>query len=216
MLLSPQPLLHITELDGPGGWWEATDDDCALRLLPRSADLPKGWTRITMSLQAPRYDQVIPQFQADSGHGYRSLAVLPLRVDAARCTVLIHVPSDAHALTLHLRQVLGPLRLHPIKAHPLPRPAAAAALALALGISWLHSPRLMLQAVRQLAEAWRAEGRTGFRSVAKSTLMQGATFRDRPDHDDSSTAWTARSERSFAALCIRRDVPIQRTYADYN
>ncbi len=199
MLLSPQPLLHITELDGPGGWWEAKDDDCALRLLPHSAGLPNGWTCITVSLQAPRYDQVMPRFQADSGHGYRPLAVLPLHVNSARCIVLIHVPPDARALTLHLRQILGPFRLHPIKAQPLSRPAAAAALALVLGVRWLHSPPLMLKVARQLAKSWRSGGRAEFRSEVRSTVMQGATFRRRTDHADSSGEWTARSERLFAA-----------------
>ena len=171
--LNPQPLTDLVELDGPDGWWQATGTACSFRLLPGSGGLPKGWTRFTVPVDAPRNAVVAPAFKVDCGSGYWQLrTLLPRWSSDGRWTVVLNIPRNAIALSMSAPVALGPFRLGPVEARAMTRSLVGARLAMSLGQRWLREPTRMVKAAHAFHSAWRADGRVGLRAAVSLTLLE--------------------------------------------
>jgi GT2 family glycosyltransferase/glycosyltransferase involved in cell wall biosynthesis len=179
--LKPQVLRDLAEIDGADGWWEATGPAAAFRLAPGPAGLPTGWLRLTMAVQAPRNALTLPGIKVDAGAGYQPLRVLLARRSAqGRWSLVIHVPTQAIALSMTPPVTQGPFHLGPIAARPTTRPLVGARLALSLGRRWAQEPRQATRSARSLTAAWRGQGRAGLRQALGQALFDSGTVATAP------------------------------------
>lgn len=171
-LLKLQILRDLVEIDRTDGWWQATGQAAAFRLLPGVEGLPKGWLRLTVPVQAPRNASVVPSFKVDTGAGFHPLrVVLPRRLGDGYWTLMVHVPPGAIAISMSAPVAQGPFRLGAVQARSTNRPLVGARLAFSLGQRWLREPQNFKELASSMQAAWRDKGWAGLRQALGQTML---------------------------------------------